>query len=98
MIETRGRQLLNRRLRPHGPHSQQWLATVLHIGQPSVSLWARGYSRPEPHHRLALWLLWRIPQRTWLTAAEREIVDSVKAFVTKEPGPTAGALATGTDG
>lgn len=74
-----GHRLLMARLRPDGPYSQQWLADVLEIGQPSVSSWVRKQSRPEPPHRLALWYLWQIPPWSWLTKAEVATVQRIKA-------------------
>jgi len=73
-----GHRLMMARLRPLGAHSQQWLADFLEIGQPSVSSWVRKVSRPEPPYRLALWFLWKIPPRTWLTADEIKKVQRLK--------------------
>lgn len=87
MLETRGRDLLNAKLRPLGDHSQQWLATTLSIGQPSVSLWSRGLARPEPHHRLALSILWDIAEHAWLTDDEWGVVNKVRAIMGLAPAP-----------
>lgn len=70
--ETEGRRLLRERL-CEGV-TQRWLADLLEIKQSSVSLWVSGKARPEAHYRLALWKLWRIPQRAWLTTSERRMV------------------------
>jgi transcriptional regulator with XRE-family HTH domain len=83
MIETKGRAKLAAKLRPKGPHSQQWLASMLGVKQSSVSWWLNGKSRPEPHHRFALWLLWRIPQAAWFTTEEAAVIARVKTESTR---------------
>lgn len=84
---TEGQRLLRTKLRPLGTMSQKALADLFSIKQSSVSLWASGRSRPEPHHRAALEVLWGIPQDTWMTAEEAEIVKRVQAAAPSSPPP-----------
>jgi len=70
---TIGRRLLRERMEERGV-KQTHLAAKLGIGQPSVSLWLRGVSRPEPHHREALEYLLDVPAESWLTEEEQETV------------------------
>jgi transcriptional regulator with XRE-family HTH domain len=79
-LQTEGRRLLLSYLQQPG-RSQSALARALKIAQASVSLWTRGRSRPEPHHRESLELLANIPAESWQTAEERESVDRVRESV-----------------
>lgn len=92
-LVTRGRELLNRKLRPHGPFSQQWLADVLGVGQSCISLWSRGLGRPDPHIRDALFVLWRIPAKAWLLPEEVRVIARVRAFVRRASTPETPAQA-----
>lgn len=78
MLDTRGRKLLEGHLRNS---TQVEIAHALGVGQSAVSHWVRGASRPEAHHRLALRLLFGIPQRTWMTTEESALVRRVRADV-----------------
>ncbi len=72
MTRTRGRDLLRAVLTTQ-QISQVAIARKLQLSQNSVSLWTRGLSRPEHHHRLALQNLLTIPADSWLTRDERRI-------------------------
>ncbi len=76
MVDTKGRRALVKKLETR---TQVQLAAELDIDQSAISHWARGTSRPEPHHRAALWFLLRIPQASWMTASEKALVDRVRA-------------------
>lgn len=58
--------------------SQGYLADRLRISQGSVSLWCRGVSRPEHHHRLALEHVCGIDPMAWLTPAEARSLAAVR--------------------
>jgi transcriptional regulator with XRE-family HTH domain len=77
MFETRGRELLEEQL---GTTTQAKLAELLGVGQSAVSHWVRGASRPEAHHRLVLWVLFKIPETAWMTPAEEAVVARARAI------------------
>ena len=71
MVETEARGLLNAELEGW---TQSSLARLLGVRQSRVSLWSSGRSRPEAHHREALWLLLGIPTTAWFTLAETKFL------------------------
>ncbi len=83
MTDTRGRTLLRKFLDGKDGHTQSWLAKLLRIGQPSVSLWMRGLSRPEDHHRRALQQIAGIPAESWQTPDEKKVVSRAEEYATK---------------
>jgi transcriptional regulator with XRE-family HTH domain len=76
MVETRGQSALTRYL---AENTQTSVAKTLAVEQSTVSLWKRGLTRPEPHHRRALELLTGIPEADWETDDERAVVERVRA-------------------
>lgn len=78
MLDTKARRLLEAALEAH---TQVNLAAQLGIGQSAVSHWVRGLRRPEAHHRLALRLLFGIPQSAWMTDDELALVARIRALV-----------------
>lgn len=79
MLDTTGRRRLMAEMKERGL-SQSALANQLNITQNSVSLWVRGLSRPEPHHRIALETLLSIPASDWFTDEEASLIASVRPF------------------
>jgi transcriptional regulator with XRE-family HTH domain len=74
MTDTRGREQLIEAMEQRGI-SQAVLATQLGITQNSVSLWKRGLTRPEAHHREALRNLLGIDPTLWRTPEEQALID-----------------------
>lgn len=72
MTRTDGKEALATKLKGMRRNGS-WLARELKLSANSVSLWLRGRSRPEHHHRLALHRLLGIDPLSWMTAEERKI-------------------------
>ena len=64
------------------------IADQLRITQPNVSNWSRGLSRPNPHHREMLEVLYGIPRSDWLTLQELDALQRARASV-ESPDPEA---------
>lgn len=77
-LHTEGRRLLCLWLDDPG-RSQAKFAAALGVGQPSVSLWVRGISRPEPHLREAIEIVAGIQRDAWTTSDERDAIEGVRA-------------------
>lgn len=73
MKRTEGATLLRERMTER-EWNQTALAERIGVQQSSVSMWMRGRSRPEPHHRQALAALLDIPEHAWLTPSEAAVV------------------------
>lgn len=90
MLDTKGRRQLDAQLEEC---TQVQIADALGVGQSAVSHWVRGNSRPEAHHRTALFLLLGIPTRAWMTSEEAAMVRRVRALVKQRERERAAAAA-----
>lgn len=78
MTTSAGAEALRLYLSADPSRSQSGLATALGVSQPSVNDWVHDTARPKPHLREALEILTGIPARSWDTADERALVESVR--------------------
>lgn len=74
---TPAREALAEYMSTEKGRTQVWLAKTLGVSQSTVSLWARGNSRPPLANALAIQFLTGIPVDMWLTEGERRLVASV---------------------
>lgn len=77
MQSTPAREALAEYMSAEKGRTQVWLAKTLGVSQSTVSLWARGNSRPPLANALAIQFLTGIPVDMWLTEEERRLVASV---------------------
>ena len=76
-IETEGRRLLCKLVK--SGVSQSEIARHTNVEPSSVSLWCAGWTRPVPHLREILELLYKIPRESWMTKEECAEVDQARA-------------------
>ena len=50
------------------------LARKVGVSQPSASAWLLKRSRPEPHYRTVIRMLFGIPENEWLTEEESAVI------------------------
>lgn len=84
--DTPARAALETALEQPG-RSQQWLAELLDMKQPSISRWVSGESRPPDHVRECLALLLGIPTDDWRTDKERALVRHCEKITKVGPVP-----------
>ena len=75
ITDTEGRRLLARVV---ASSSQAEVARQVGTEASSVSFWVDGKSRPLPHYREVLELLFGIPRESWMLPDERAKVDQAR--------------------
>lgn len=74
---TEGRDLFARFLRQRRM-TQIEIAEIMGVRQSSISLWVKGRSRPEHHHRLLLEEFADIPTDAWMTEEDRVALQAAR--------------------
>jgi len=85
-VETKAHKTLQQ-IVSSGQETVTSLARKVGVSQPSASAWMLKRSRPEPHHRTVIRMLFGIPESDWLTddecavihRAEQAIAESTQA-------------------
>jgi hypothetical protein len=88
--EIRGRRSRAKAKRRARRRTQAWLATQLGVKQPIVSKWVRGLSRPEPHLRDAIEVLFpgRVLAADWRTDEEAGLIETLRGVPPSSRKPT----------
>lgn len=70
---TDGQEALLQILTPIGTISRREMAAQIGVSHTVFGRWEAGVTRPEPHFRMALERIYKIPAHAWLTDDERTI-------------------------
>lgn len=70
---TDGQEALLQILTPIGTISRREMASQIGVSHTVFGRWEAGVTRPEPHFRMALERIYKIPAHAWLTEDERTI-------------------------